>query len=122
MRATRPLLQVPPAKVPGLHFLAADIQYLHFHIWRFQKGGSAKRMHHKGTLGKNTRPELTAAIVVDMRAMRCDHCKVAVHDDLATQCAVCRARFDSIVSNHVGMAAKLERKRAQAGVHGCTAR
>lgn len=66
--------------------------------------------------------ELTAPIVVDMRHNRCDHCKVAIHDDLATECAVCGSRFDSIVSNHVGLAAKLERKREQSGVRSCSAR
>lgn len=60
----------------------------------------------------------TAAIVVDLRAMRCDRCKVAVHNDLATECPVCGARFDSVVSNHVGLAAKLTRTRIQAGVAG----
>lgn len=66
--------------------------------------------------------ELTAPIVVDLRTIRCDHCKVAIHDDLAIACPVCGARFDSIVSNHVGLAAKLENKRAKGGVRSCTAR
>ena len=38
----------------------------------------------------------TTSIVVDMRNIRCDQCKVAIHDDLATECAMCGARFESI--------------------------
>ena len=64
----------------------------------------------------------TAALVVDLRALRCDHCKVAIHDDLATECLVCGAHFDSIVSNHAGLANKLSEKRAGAGVRSCAAR
>lgn len=67
-------------------------------------------------------PQLSAPLVVDMRTVRCDHCKVAVHDDLAIECPVCGARFDSIVSNHVGLAARLEKKRSLAGVRSCAAR
>ena len=59
---------------------------------------------------------LSAAIVVDMRTIRCGNCKVAIHDDLAVECPMCGAQFDSIVSNHVGMAARLEETRTQAGV------
>ena len=66
--------------------------------------------------------QISASLVVDMRNIRCDHCKVAVHDDMSTECPTCGARFDSIVSNHVGLAAKLENKRVQAGVRTCTAR
>ncbi|MCA9120685.1 MAG: hypothetical protein H6822_35740 [Planctomycetaceae bacterium] len=64
----------------------------------------------------------TASIIADMRTMRCDQCKVAIHDELATECAVCGARFDSIVSNHAGLAQKLYAKRAQAGVTRCKSR
>ena len=63
----------------------------------------------------------TASIIVDLWNMRCDHCKVAIHNELATQCKMCGARFDSIVSNHVGLAAKLESKREKAGVQNCAA-
>ena len=64
----------------------------------------------------------TASIVVDLRNMRCDQCKVAIHDELATKCAMCGAWFDSIVSNHAGLAQKLYAKRAQGGVTACKAR
>ncbi len=68
------------------------------------------------------KPVNTASLVVDLRNIRCDHCKVAIHNELATQCPMCGARFDSIVSNHVGLATKLEAKRAEAGVRSCAAR
>ncbi len=61
----------------------------------------------------------TASIVADMRNIRCDQCKVAIHDELATECAMCGARFNSIVSNHAGLAQKLYAKREQAGVTSC---
>jgi hypothetical protein len=63
-----------------------------------------------------------ASIVVDRRHIRCSNCRVALHDDLAMACPVCRAEFDSITSNHVGMANGLERRRVAAGVsqtHAC---
>jgi len=64
----------------------------------------------------------TASIVADLRNIRCDQCKVAIHDDLATECAACGARFDSIISNHAGLAQKFYAKREQAGVTSCKAR
>lgn len=60
-----------------------------------------------------------ASIVVDLRHMRCDSCRVALHDELATACPACGAVFDSITSNHAGLAAKLERRREAAGVQQC---
>ena len=57
-----------------------------------------------------------ASIIVDMHNVRCDHCKVALRDDLSTECAACGARFDDILSNHVGLAERLRRKREAAGV------
>lgn len=66
----------------------------------------------------STGPTLTS-IVVDFRHIRCDNCKVALHDELATLCPVCGAVFDSIMSNHAGLAARLEQKREAAGVRHC---
>jgi len=63
-------------------------------------------------------PTLTS-IVVDFRHIRCENCKVGLHDQLATSCPVCGAVFDRITSNHVGMAARLERRREAAGVRDC---
>jgi len=62
------------------------------------------------------------SIVVDLRFNRCDYCKVALQDELATACPVCGAHFDSIVSNHVGLAAKLYKVRETAGVTSCAPR
>lgn len=59
----------------------------------------------------------TASITVDWRHMRCSNCKVALHDDLAKECPVCGATFDSLTSNHVGMAERLHKKREVAGAH-----
>ena len=64
----------------------------------------------------------TASIVADMRNIRCDRCKVAIHNDLATSCVFCGSYFDAIVSNHVGAAQKLHAKREHAGVTRCDAR
>lgn len=61
-----------------------------------------------------------ASIVVDLRSMRCGNCKVALRDELAAECPVCRAVFDRISSNHVGLAARLERRREAAGDTPCT--
>jgi hypothetical protein len=62
---------------------------------------------------------LVTSIVVDFRHVRCENCKVALHDELATLCPVCGAVFDSIMSNHAGLAARFERKREDAGVRHC---
>ena len=70
------------------------------------------------TMGK----QATTSIIADMRNMRCDRCKVAIHDHLATECAMCGAHFDSIVSNHAGLAQKLYARREQAGVTSCKTR
>ncbi len=60
-----------------------------------------------------------ASIVVDLHRLRCDVCKVALHDELATVCPACGATFDSITSNHVGLAAQLEQRREAAGAQCC---
>ena len=57
-----------------------------------------------------------ASIVVDFRHIRCGNCKVALQDELAIVCPVCGAEFDNISSNHVGLAAGLERRRVATGV------
>jgi len=69
-----------------------------------------------------TDQQRTASIVADMRNIRCDQCKVSIHDELATTCAMCGARFDSIVSNHAGLAQKLYAKRERAGLTRCKTR
>lgn len=57
-----------------------------------------------------------ASILVDLWHLRCDNCKVALHDEMATSCPSCQATFDDIISNHVGLADKLRCKREEAGV------
>ena len=64
----------------------------------------------------NPGQEQHASIVVDMWNFRCDRCKVALHDDLVTECPACGAVFDAIVSNHVGLAARFYAKREAEGV------
>ncbi len=59
----------------------------------------------------------TASMLVDLRTIRCRHCKVALHDEFAEKCSVCGASFDRITSNHVGLADKLRKKREEAGIH-----
>ena len=53
----------------------------------------------------------SASIIVDLHHLRCRHCKVALHDELAKACPVCGAVFDSVMSNHVGLAERLRRRR-----------
>ena len=58
----------------------------------------------------------TAAIIADMRKLRCGNCKVVLRDELVTTCPVCGAAFRSVSSNHAGLARKLQQKRESAGV------
>lgn len=53
------------------------------------------------------------SLVVDLHHVRCSECKVALRDELATHCPVCGRFFEDVVSNHVGLARKLQRKRHQ---------
>jgi hypothetical protein len=61
------------------------------------------------------------SIVVDIRHIRCDNCKVALHDVLAQKCLVCGAVFDGVTSNHVGLADRLRQQREAARVPMSTA-
>ena len=58
----------------------------------------------------------TASIVADLRHNRCGNCKVALQDELATQCPFCHATFDRVSSNHTGLADKLRKKRQEGDV------
>ncbi len=58
--------------------------------------------------------EETAQIVVDIQKSRCSGCKVVIPDELAESCPTCGLRFDRIVSNHVGLATRLQERRAAA--------
>ena len=57
----------------------------------------------------------TTSLIVDFHFVRCGNCKVMV-DGLTTRCPACDAVVDRIVSNHVGLADKLLKKRREAGV------
>jgi predicted nucleic acid-binding Zn-ribbon protein len=57
---------------------------------------------------------MNAAIIIDIRHMRCGACKIAFKDELATECKNCNAVFDRISSNHVGLADKLRTVRGEA--------
>ena len=54
----------------------------------------------------------TASLIADMHAVRCGDCKVIVEDPMAIKCTICGAVFDRVVSNHVGLAARLNSSRA----------
>jgi Zn finger protein HypA/HybF involved in hydrogenase expression len=56
------------------------------------------------------------SIIVDMRTARCGNCKVALRDDMATECPVCHSRFDRISSNHAGLAKTFRARREHAGI------
>ena len=56
----------------------------------------------------------TASIVVDFQNIRCGHCKVTVGNKLAIDCPTCGATFDRVVSNHIGLAKKLQKTRSTA--------
>ena len=58
--------------------------------------------------------EETAQIVVDMQKSRCSGCKVIIPDELAESCPTCGLKFDRVVSNHIGLAARLQERRAAA--------
>jgi len=58
---------------------------------------------------------MDAAIIVDIRNMRCSLCKVGMSDKLATECKNCGAKFTwGVTSNHVGLADKLRKERGEA--------
>lgn len=50
-------------------------------------------------------------IIVDFRHMRCGQCKVRMKDELAECCPHCKATFDGVTSNHVGLAERLRKIR-----------
>lgn len=56
------------------------------------------------------------SLIVDIRHARCGACKMAIQNELATSCPSCGSVFESIQSNHAGLALKFERRRAAAGV------
>ncbi len=53
----------------------------------------------------------TVSLIADLHMVRCGGCKVLVDDPLETKCSVCGATFDRVVSNHVGLARRLNSDR-----------
>ncbi len=68
----------------------------------------------------STKQKLTASIVVDIHNTRGGNCKVVINDELDDECEICGAVFDRVVSNHVGLAAKLQQLRGSADENGQT--
>jgi rRNA maturation endonuclease Nob1 len=56
----------------------------------------------------------TASLIADLHNVRCGQCKVLVRDIGADQCESCGAQFDRVVSNHVGVAKKVQALREAA--------
>lgn len=54
----------------------------------------------------------TASLIADLHTVRCGGCKVLIDDPLAVDCSFCGATFDRVVSNHVGLAKRLNNERS----------
>jgi len=54
-------------------------------------------------------------LIADLHTVRCGGCKVLVDDPLIVKCSICGATFDRVVSNHVGLANRLNSERSGAG-------
>ena len=54
-------------------------------------------------------------LIADLHTVRCGSCKVLVDDPLIVKCSICGATFDRVVSNHVGLANRLNSERSGAG-------
>ena len=53
-------------------------------------------------------------IVVDLRHTRCSLCWMTLKDEISKSCKSCGAHFVEVVSNHIGLAEDLRKKREQA--------
>ena len=53
-------------------------------------------------------------LIADLHTVRCGSCKVLVDDPLVVKCSICGATFDRVVSNHVGLANRLNSERSGA--------
>ena len=51
-------------------------------------------------------------LIADLHTVRCGSCKVLVDDPLIVKCSICGATFDRVVSNHVGLANRLNSERS----------
>ena len=54
-------------------------------------------------------------LIADLHTVRCGSCKVLVDDPLVVKCSICGATFDRVVSNHVGLANRLNSERSGTG-------
>ena len=54
-------------------------------------------------------------LIADLHTVRCGGCKVLVDDPLIVKCSICGATFDRVVSNHVGLANRLNNERSGVG-------
>ena len=54
-------------------------------------------------------------LIADLHTVRCGGCKVLVDDPLIVKCSICGATFDRVVSNHVGLANRLNSERSGTG-------
>jgi hypothetical protein len=54
-------------------------------------------------------------LIADLHTVRCGSCKVLVDDPLIVKCSICGATFDRVVSNHVGLANRLNSERSGTG-------
>lgn len=52
------------------------------------------------------------SLIADLHTVRCGGCKVLIDDPLAVDCSYCGAAFDRVVSNHVGLAKRLNNERS----------
>jgi len=57
----------------------------------------------------------TVPLIADLHTVRCGGCKVLVDDPLVVKCSICGATFDRVVSNHVGLANRLNSERSGSG-------
>jgi Zn finger protein HypA/HybF involved in hydrogenase expression len=53
----------------------------------------------------------TASLIVDIKTVRCSQCKMMIRDVTVANCPHCGAAFDRVTSNHVGLAARVQRER-----------
>ena len=56
----------------------------------------------------------TASLIVDMKSVRCSQCKMLLRDVTVLKCPHCDTPFDRVSSNHVGLAAKVQKQRDEA--------
>ena len=53
----------------------------------------------------------TASLIVDIKSVRCSECKMLIKDVAVSHCLHCGTEFDRVSSNHVGLAARVQKER-----------